>query len=129
MSASTELRDLVAQTFHEMGGVGSMADVREQVMSILPPDSREHLLRKGVTATIGSYFRERDVDGLPIAPEVDEHGTHMLLDLTTEEEYRYVIRKYMRRSVANRAAAQRMADRCYRALGVSIDIDAEAVAS
>ena len=58
---------------------------------------------------------------------MDEHGTHMLLELTTVEEYRYVVRKYMARSVANRSMALRVAERCMEQHGVMIDIDAEAV--
>lgn len=123
MSTSTDLRDLVAHVFAEMGGVGSLADVRDQVIAILPPDAIDHLIRKGLTSAIGGYFRKQGADGLPTAPEVDEHGTHMLLELTTVEEYRYLIRKYMSRSTANRSAALRAAERCHATFGVLIDVD------
>ena len=41
----------------------------------------------------------------------------------TVEEYRYLIRKYMSRSTANRSAALRAAERCHATFGVLIDVD------
>ena len=127
MSAPSNVRSLIAQVFAEMGGVGTLADVRQQVLALLPDDTRSHLVERGLTSSINGFFREKDANNLPTAPEVDEHGTHLLLELTSVEEYRYVVRKYMARSVANRSMALRVAERCMEQHGVMIDIDAEAV--
>ena len=36
MSAPSNVRSLIAQVFAEMGGVGTLADVRQQVLALLP---------------------------------------------------------------------------------------------
>ena len=52
---------------------------------------------------------------------------HAALGFASWTDYRYVVRKYMARSVANRSMALRVAERCMEQHGVMIDIDAEAV--
>lgn len=136
MSERTELQALVESTFLEMQGVGTMEELRAHVLAILPGELRawgaDRGVRQVVTTACGDFFRSRNANGLPMAPEVDEHGTHMLLELTDPGQYRYAIKKCMARAGANRKVAARLADQCLERHGVWIDIDhpdAEAVAS
>ena len=126
-SEHSELVDIIDRTFSHLGGVGTLSDVLDvlTIAGTVPDHLREYLVREGLATKVGAYFRRKDRDkGLPIAPEVDEHGTHMQLELMDVGEYRYVIRKYVERGNANRAMAQAFADACYEHHGVRIDISA-----
>jgi len=84
---------------------------------------KDHQARQGYKAAIGSYLRSRDRDGLPQAPEVNDHGEHAQLELAFVYEYRYVIARYMSLSKANRDQALKVAKRCFEKYGIKIDVD------
>jgi type II secretory pathway component PulJ len=113
----------IGTVFDQLGGRATNQDLQAHVESTLTIDERSHLVRTGLSTRIASFFRQRAESGLPQAPEIDEHGTHAQLDLLSVEEWRYVVRQYMLRSLANRRKARDAADLCFQQHAVLIDID------
>jgi hypothetical protein len=122
-SENTEIVDLIERTFHTLGGRATKQDVLVEIRTQLPDHLSEYLIGHGLGTKIGQYFRSIGTDGLPQAPEADEEGTHVQLELLVESEYRYVIAHQMQASANARARAQQYADLCADRLGVVIDID------
>lgn len=120
---SSELTEHVARTFEAMGGVGTIIELVEAARAGASPDLDTYLLDRGWASIAGSFFRSRGNNGLPVAPEVDEHGTHMQLQLMSVEEYRYAIKRRMSGSVAYRKQAEKFAAACLTTYGVHIDVD------
>lgn len=121
-SEHAELNALIAKTWDELGGRGTVADVIAHLRAILPPHLSDFLINKGLSAAVGAFLR-RKVGGLPVAPEIDEHGTHAQLELLDVSEYRYVIAQHMNASRAHRARAEEYAARCFEVHQVRIDIN------
>lgn len=119
-SESAELNDLIARTFQEMGGRATLPEIRATLHDLIPAHLRRHLIGKGLDTAVGRYFRSQNEDGLPVAPAVDEHGTHVQLELLTVEEYRYAVRRQKSAERAANAQARKYVDRCRDVHGVDI---------
>lgn len=115
--------DLIATVWKQLGGRGTVVDVEAHVWSTLNQGVRDELARRGLRSRINGFLRRQGDDGLPAAPEIDEHHTHAQLELLDIGEYKFVVRRYLLSSAAHRRQAQRMADRCFEDHGYLIDLD------
>lgn len=124
-SENTDLLALIDQTWQEMGGRGTKADVLAHLrLLVFGSEERvSYLVDQGLATKISQYFRQITDSGLPQAAAIDSHGTHAQLELWDEGEYRFVIAKHMASSAARRQRALEYSNHCYDRLGVRIDIE------
>lgn len=122
MSENQQLREHIAHTFEAMGGVGSITDLVQAARAHASPTLDAYIRDRGWTSVVGAFLRSRGANGLPLAPEVDQHGTHMQLQLMSVEEFQYVIKRRMSESTASVRQAQKYAECCWETYGVRIDI-------
>lgn len=124
-SEHTDLLALIGQTWQEMGGRGTKADVLAHLRLMVRADSDavDYLLDQGLGSKISQYFRQITDSGLPQAAAIDSRGTHAQLELWDEGEYRFVIARHMASSEARRQRALEYSNHCYDRLGVRIDIE------
>jgi hypothetical protein len=116
----SEVDALIEMVFRQLGGRATNQDIQIHVRTILTPEQRSWLADYAMGPIIGGFFRRRN-GRLPQAPEVDSAGTHCQLELITEDEYRYVIRKYVQRSDQNMTMAFEFAKECRAVHGIWID--------
>lgn len=129
-SYRSELLEQTERIFKtDLGGRAAIREVVDLLVGDLPEGADDYYVRKGVTGVVQSYFRTKTADGLPQAPQVNDSGQHVQLELLSVEEYRFLARQYLDRSHANRAQAEKVAARCKEICGVSLDLDALAAAS
>lgn len=124
-SSYAEIREIIKQTFDELGGRASKSDMLTHCELILPPHLTGYLVNRGMDRMIGEFFRSTLDNGLPVAPEVDVHGTHVQLELLSVEEFRFAIRRQMANGAAANRRAKALAAACYEQHGVVIDPDEE----
>lgn len=118
-----EIRDLISRTFDELGGRATKQDMLAHLTIILPAHLTSYLVNRGMDRQIGDFFRSTGETGLPVAPEVDMHGTHVQLELLSVEEYRFAISRQMSNSRDARSRAVAYQQRCLDQHGVFIDVD------
>lgn len=116
-----EIFELAEMALNALGGRGTSGDVQARVRGALSDEQHDRLADTALSTLIGQFFRLRNRSGLPQAPEVASDGTHCQLELITENEYRYVIRSYVRRSEQNLAMAYKFAKQCKHVHEVWID--------
>lgn len=122
-SENAEVDDLIARAFiEEFGGRASSGEVFRAVGDDLPEHLLRHLASGGLKAAIGRYFRQKNSDGLSIAPEADPDGTHVQLDLLSVPEYQYVVGRHLNLSTSHHSQAQKYADKCEVVHGVIIPL-------
>lgn len=128
-SYRAELLEQADRVFrNDLGGRGSLGDVLDRLVELLPPGAESYYVRKGVANVVAAYFRQQTRDGLPQAPQVNDTGEHAQLELLTVVELTYLARQYLDRSQANRVQAEKVAARCAEMYGVALDLDALAEA-
>lgn len=121
-SENAEFMDAAARVFDQMGQRANNADLTETLLLNLPDHLREYILRIGVSRKVGEFFRQRTDDGLAIAPEIDEHGTHADLALLDEHEFRYVVARHVRAGKSSFRIAKQYAELAQERLGVEISL-------
>jgi len=122
-SESAEITAALERAWESMGRTGVKAELVQVATSFAATHLHDYLAEQGWSTRAGIFLRRRGDNGLPQAPEVDEHGTHSDWALISVDECRFVIRRYMERSAANREQAVKVADYCAEVYGVRIDID------
>lgn len=127
-SYTSELRDIIDRAFTaEFEGRATVQMVHGSVYRDLPDHLIDYLIGKGIKAEIGAYFRDKDADGLPKRPKVNDDGEHAQLSLLSADEMAYLYGRYLDASEANKAQAEKLRRVCLSKHGV--DLAAEAVAS
>lgn len=122
-SENAEVDDLIRRAFtEEFGGRASSDEVFREVAPELPEHLLHHLASGGLRAAIGRFFRQKNADGLSLAPEADPDGTHVQLDLLSVPEFQYVVGRHLTLSDAHRGQAQKYADKCEVVHGVTIPL-------
>lgn len=122
-SYRAELLDQTHQVFTaEMGGRAIIRDLVDALIADLPEGASDYYVRRGVTQVVQSYFRTKNTEGLPQAPQVNDAGEHVQLELLTVDDYRYLVRQYLDRAEANHAQAEKFAARCEAIWGVTLDV-------
>ncbi|WP_114202349.1 hypothetical protein [Janibacter anophelis] len=120
-SHTAELHDLIDRVFTaELGGRATTQMVHDSVHRTLPDHLVDFLVAKGLRHQVTAYFREKDDDGLPKRPEVNDGGEHLQLDFATVTEHAYLHRKYMQRADQNIEQASKVRQRCLDKHGVDI---------
>lgn len=117
----TEIFDLIDTTFRELNGRATNPIVHTRVLPKLTPSQADYLTNHGLRSMVSEYFRQKNNDGLPHAPEVNPEGTHCQRELMTVDEYRYEARQYFRRGAQNIALGHRVIRGCSEVHGVSIN--------
>lgn len=120
-SYATELRDIIDRAFvGEYSGRATAQMVHNSVHRDLPEHLVDYLIGKGLRSQIGSYFRERDGDGLPKRPEANPDGIHADIALLSLDEFEFVHDRYVDQSDAMRQQAERVRVRCMETHGVDL---------
>lgn len=120
-----EIMRLCDDAFQSMGGVGTAPDLAAHVRASMPDELRDYLYQRGVASMVQRYLRTKGTSGLPQAPEVDDHGTHMQLELMSVEEYRFVVNRCVRAGRAYVERAHQYAAHCQALHGVRLAVDLE----
>jgi hypothetical protein len=120
-SINAEVYNLAEVVFKQHGGRATSPEVQRRVWEMLSDEQLGRLAYKALGPIISSFFLRRNRNGLPQAPEVDGSGTHCQLELITVDEYRYLIRSYVKRSSQNLAMAYKFATQCQDVHGTWID--------
>lgn len=121
-SERAELRDFIKRVWDQMGGVGTLSEVRSHCRASMPEHLSAYLIDEGISKVVGEVWRSRNQAGLPSALAVDTHGTHKQLELMDVSEYRYAIASRMKQSAAFRRQAQKLAAYCLEIHGVVISL-------
>lgn len=121
-SENAEFMDAAARVFDQMGQRANNEALTTHLLASLPPHLRAYIMRIGVSRKVGEFFRQRTTDGLAIAPEIDEHGTHADLALLDEHEFRYVVARHVRAGKSSFRIAKQYAELAHDRLGVEISL-------
>lgn len=129
-SYRSELQDLIDRAFvGEYAGRATAQMVYNSIYSDLPPHLIDHLVGKGIKAEIGSYFRAKGIDGLPMRPKVNAEGEHADFGLLSPEEMAYLYQQYVDASAANDAQAEKVRAACLKKYSVDLAATASAGAA
>lgn len=121
---NTQIRDLAHTTLRQMGGVATIEDASQHIYASLSNEERKALALPGIAAIVATSWREIGDLGLPMAPAVDVHGTHMQLALFSVDDYRFVITECLRSKRRFQKRAEQYHDACASVHGVDIDLGA-----
>jgi hypothetical protein len=116
----TERRAYIGLAWDTIGRAGTVDDVWVALLQSLPDELLRGLAEPGGKREIAEYLRQADDDGLPYAPAVDDHGTHVQGELLSIEEYRYVVRNLGRGMRALDSRRRQWVQRCLDVHGVDI---------
>lgn len=116
------LQDEAWMVFQSLGGTGTVADVRAHMKVLLSDEACERVLDKGLDQVIATALRRVGVTGLPMAPSIDDAGTHMQLELLSPSEFKYVIRSCLVGKRRYHRRAEQYAHRCAQQHGVIYDL-------
>ncbi len=116
------MADLIDRVWQQVGGRGTQPEVTAHVIASRPDHLTSYLADRGTAQAVSGYLRRQEKGSdLPAAPAVDEHGTHVQLELMNVDEFRYVYEQYRKRGRANNQMAKRINDRCHDVHGVWVE--------
>jgi hypothetical protein len=118
--ARTERRAFITLAWDQIGRTGTVADVWAALVGVLPAELLAGLAEPGGKREIADFLHEADDDGLPYAPAIDTHGTHVQGELLSVEEFRYVVRTLGQGMRALDARRRQWVKRCLDVHGVDI---------
>jgi hypothetical protein len=120
-SHTAELRDIIDRAFTaDLGGRATARMVQEGVQPGLPAHLVDYLINKGLRSQITAYFREKDAEGLPMRPSVNDADEHAQIELLSVAEFAYAHAQYVTRAQDNMAQADKLRQRCLETHGVDL---------
>jgi len=120
-SYRAELREIIDRAFvAEYGSRATSQMVHHSVARDLPQHLLDYLIGKGIKAEIGSYFRAKGGDGLPLRPKVTPDGEHADMSLLSQAEMAYPYGQYLDAADANATQAEKVRVRCLKRYGVDL---------